>query len=109
MFDRNSNLTQYYRIYTGEKPFACQICDRKFVQKSHLVRHQATHIEIRSLNVLFARRVDFSKLKNDYINTCYIIMNLNLLVLIVIILQVFVYIQQKLILCVLKLLIFIIL
>ena len=43
-----SKLIRYYRTHTGEKRFACLVCDRKFAQKIHLVWHQATHSEVRS-------------------------------------------------------------
>ena len=46
VFSHKSLLTRQYR--TGEKPFACQICDSKFVRISSLVRHQAIHSCLRS-------------------------------------------------------------
>ena len=47
-FHIKKELKRHYRIHTGEKPFACQVCNRKFVQKSHLVQHQATQSDVRS-------------------------------------------------------------
>jgi uncharacterized Zn-finger protein len=37
------NFKQHLKIHTGEKPFVCNICNRSFRQKAHMVKHVTTH------------------------------------------------------------------
>ena len=46
-FFYKERVKRLYRTHTGEKPFACQFCDKKFTLKGNLVTHQATHSDNR--------------------------------------------------------------
>ena len=58
-------MTIHYRTHAGEKPFACQICDIKFAQKSTLVQHQATHTDVRNFKCSICPEGRFFKTKKD--------------------------------------------
>ena len=56
-------LVRHQVTHTREKSFACQICDKKFAQKSTLVQHQATHTDVKNCKCFIFQIVDFLKLK----------------------------------------------
>ena len=39
-----SDLVVHERVHSGEKPFACSVCEYRCSSKSHLVRHERVHV-----------------------------------------------------------------
>ncbi|XP_022670378.1 early growth response protein 1-like [Varroa destructor] len=43
-FARNEELTRHLRIHSGQRPFECNQCGRKFGRKDHRDKHLKTHL-----------------------------------------------------------------
>lgn len=52
-------LTKTGALGLGEKPYACAVCDMRFIQRYHLERHSLIHTGMRPLTVPILHSTDY--------------------------------------------------
>ena len=57
-FSDSSNFTKHMRVHTKKKPYECDVCEKRFRQSQHLNEHICVFTRTRDrTSVMFARSV----------------------------------------------------
>lgn len=80
-FALRGNLTVHSRLHTGETPYHCPYCAKKFYDSNGLRRHRALHeyrndpIDLAIKNAMDASQFDSNELQNDSDEIVYNLLN----------------------------------
>lgn len=67
-WDTNYKLNRHILTHTGARPYECDICQRKFTQKSHMENHKVVHMDQEAFEnpAITARPDEDSKGKHSF-------------------------------------------
>jgi KRAB domain-containing zinc finger protein len=45
-FSQKSSLIKHERLHSGERPYACEVCNKAFSDQSNLKKHERIHVGV---------------------------------------------------------------